>query len=561
MPLIVRNAKSGRELHLGLWQAGNGIMSFSPDGKFLACAGDQSTQIRLWDFERQALRYLPRNHTGGVLALAFSPDGKTLASAGLDQTVRLWEVPSGQEIAILDGLTVNATLLGFTADGKSLISAAAAARQYASKPVPGEVKVWDLGTHKQRSGFALTEPSECLALSPDGATLVAAGPGGKVAVWDVMAAKQCATLTAGAWVYAAAFSSDGKSLATSYQNEPPRLWDLATGQERKDFFHSKPSLKWTCRPSALAFSADGKTLYAVGYFMVAPGPNEYALWNFDAVTGEDRGPVGSSLSADLAAGVGRYNLVASDSSSDGKVLATAWNQLVDVWELTAKPGGRVAGHLRTTLVQGPNSNIRQMVVSPDGNSVATADNTTAYLWDTRTGRQSTLWDSKPAPVSALQFSPDAKRLAVAAGNEIRLFDTETGVTKRCLTGLRVAGERPDVSAGQRNSAVPHLGRAGQAMGFDHGRGRPHDHGPSHNARHPGAEPGWQGRRHQTTPYTGRLRTQALGPGERPRDRRSGAAGGRHVPVTGPDHSSLRGVRRQPPVPGRGHQEGAVPSGP
>ena len=436
VPLIVRNAKSGRELHLGLWQAGNGIMSFSPDGKFLACAGDQSTQIRLWDFERQALRYLPRNHTGGVLALAFSPDGKTLASAGLDQTVRLWEVPSGQEIAILDGLTVNATLLGFTADGKSLISAAAAARQYASKPVPGEVKVWDLGTHKQRSGFALTEPSECLALSPDGATLVAAGPGGKVAVWDVMAAKQRATLTAGAWVYAAAFSSDGKSLATSYQNEPPRLWDLATGQERKDFFHSKPSLKWTCRPSALAFSADGKTLYAVGYFMVAPGPNEYALWNFDAVTGEDRGPVGSSLSADLAAGVGRYNLVASDSSSDGKVLATAWNQLVDVWELTAKPGGRVAGHLRTTLVQGPNSNIRQMVVSPDGNSVATADNTTAYLWDTRTGRQSTLWDSKPAPVSALQFSPDAKRLAVAAGNEIRLFDTETGVTKRCLTGLR-----------------------------------------------------------------------------------------------------------------------------
>jgi eukaryotic-like serine/threonine-protein kinase len=451
LPLSVRDAKSGRDLDLGLWQTGHCISAFSPDGKLLAWAGDQSTLIRLWDFERQALRSLPRNHTGGVLALAFSPDGKTLASAGLDRTVRLWEAISGKEIAVLDGLTVNATLLGFTSDGKTLVAAAPARQAFpAPKPTPGEVKVWDVSTHKQHSGFALTEPSDGLALSPDGATLVAAR-GNKLALWDVMAAKQRETLTTSAVAMAVAFSPDGKSLATTFQNAPPLLWDLTTGQERKGFFKSNPDLKWTGRPAALAFGADGKTLYAVGHFMVSSGPlSSYALWHFDAVTGEDLGPVGSPRSDVLSANIGRFNFVASVPSSDGKVLATAWNQLVDVWELTANPDGQVSGRLRTTLRPGPTSYIRLLAVSPDGKLAATADQATAYLWDTRTGRQLALLKLAPASVGVLQFSPDARLLAVAAGNEIRLFDTETGADRRRLSGHRASvgalSFRPDGGA-------------------------------------------------------------------------------------------------------------------
>ena len=40
-------------------------------------------------------------HTASVWAVAFSPDGNTLASGGADQTVRIWDVKTGELIKTL----------------------------------------------------------------------------------------------------------------------------------------------------------------------------------------------------------------------------------------------------------------------------------------------------------------------------------------------------------------------------------------------------------------------------------------------------------------------------
>ena len=436
-PLTLLDAKTGRERSLGLWQAGNVVSAFSPDGKLLAFAGDSSTLIRLWSFEKQTMLYLPRDHTGGVLALAFSPDGKTLATAGKDQTVRLWNVSRGKTTVLLDGLTVNARVLGFGPDGKILVSATPPEYdQAAQKLIPGEVTIWDTASAKMRSRFDLGDKPGCLALSRDGATLALAANGGKITIWDVMAGKERVTLAGPQWIFCMAFSSDGKSLVTSCQNEPPRLWDWATGRERKNHFGSDPAWSRSFRGTSLAFSVDGKTLYMAGQFSIHKYLVYHGVWHYDVVTGKDLGPFGLDRPQTSSPAQDRNTLVASAFSGDGTTLACAWPNLVDIWDLNLTPGSRITGRVRATLRAPLNFVIKHLAFRADGKVVATANlKNLVYLWDTQTGKQlAALKLESEGPIAAVQFSLDGKWLAVAAGKDIRLFDAETGAVKGLFTG-------------------------------------------------------------------------------------------------------------------------------
>ena len=125
--VATRLASRTFDFDLGVWQ-----IALSPDGKILAAAAFDDT-VRLWDVSTgQMLRTLS-GHAGQVMSLAFSPDGTMAVSASADTTIKIWEVSSGRELRTLNGHTDEVMSASFSPDGKML----------ASGSTDGTIRLWD----------------------------------------------------------------------------------------------------------------------------------------------------------------------------------------------------------------------------------------------------------------------------------------------------------------------------------------------------------------------------------------------------------------------------------
>ncbi|MFL9464030.1 P83/100 family protein, partial [Scytonema tolypothrichoides VB-61278_2] len=188
-------------------------VAFSPDGKTIATASDDST-VRLWNLKGESLQTLI-GHSKVVNSVAFSPDGKTIATASDDSTVRLWNL-KGESLQTLIGQSGVVTSVAFSPDGKTIATASS----------DNTVRLWNLKGESLQTLTGHSKVVNSVAFSPDGKTIATASSDRTVRLWNLKGESLQTLIGHSGTVWSVAFSPDGKTIATASSDRTVRLWNL-----------------------------------------------------------------------------------------------------------------------------------------------------------------------------------------------------------------------------------------------------------------------------------------------------------------------------------------------
>ena len=209
---------------------------FAPDGATFAVA-DAENRIALYspaDFSR---RRLIDNHADWVMALGWSPDGKFLVSASRDKTAKIIEAKSGAVISTYSGHHAEVFGVAFRADGQQVFSAGR----------DGKIHIWKAGladtTGKRFGAEKVAEISgvgrAMARLRMNGDRLFSPAKQGRIRQHDAGSRKLLREFGgAEEWVQALAYHASGHRLATGTRDGRVCVWDTRTGKLLGEFVSS-----------------------------------------------------------------------------------------------------------------------------------------------------------------------------------------------------------------------------------------------------------------------------------------------------------------------------------
>ncbi len=263
-------------------------VAISPNQNIIA-SGSLDQTIKLWNLATGELLHTFNGHSSAVIDVAFSPDGKTLASASnhefFDGSIKLWDVANKQFKQSLGNTLValRTSCLAFSPDEQTLANG-----HIGTTLMGGTIDIWNLRRSRiEKTLWGHVWEVNCLAFSKDGRILVSGSLDGAVKIWNWHRKELLHTLirpvdffgALASWfdssvgiIWCVAISPDGKTVAASGSQQPIQLWNAENGRLLRTFTEHSDSIY------ALAFSPDGETLASGG------ADNTIRIWNFH--TGE-----------------------------------------------------------------------------------------------------------------------------------------------------------------------------------------------------------------------------------------------------------------------------------
>jgi COMPASS component SWD3 len=145
------------------------------EGKSIISASRDQT-IKIWDLNTGELKYsLPDNSTG-TISLAISPDGKRVIAGCDDRTVKVWNLKRKKLEHLLEGHSQFVTSVVVTPYGQSIISASS----------DKTIRIWDLETGELQNILeGHLKDIFSIAISPNGQTIVSGSLDKTIKIWGV----------------------------------------------------------------------------------------------------------------------------------------------------------------------------------------------------------------------------------------------------------------------------------------------------------------------------------------------------------------------------------------
>jgi WD40 repeat protein len=433
-------------------------LEFSRCGRLIV-SGSWDKSVRLWDISngRQICKFT--GHVTGVSAVVFSSEAESILSGGLDHTIRHWDAKSGQLLSHFGDHQGIITSLALSPDGKVLVSGGATSSVLGNLYGGGTLRFWELATAKElkerepRLGMVMS-----VKFSPDGKIVATGGLDGQIHLWSAATGKEIHHFACHhSAVAALCFSPDGKTIASGGWDNVVRLSDVRSGETELVF----PGHE--ARISSISFSKDGRHLVTGGWdrsVRLWNLSNNKEIWHAEpfhrdvsSVFFQPSGTkiVCSSPFCQLDAATGEKLppfLMTSGClalSSDGRTLASAIGRdKIGIWKLGSYSATLVwtipledlkeSGEIDRYYAFSPNNQLLAVAVGNE-QRVFRDKKPEIRIFDLELRKERGRMLGHDDPVTCLVYSPDGKTLASGScDGTIRLWEVATGKERDRLLG-------------------------------------------------------------------------------------------------------------------------------
>ena len=371
------------------------------------------------------LKRVLTGHDSNVRAVAITPDGQSIISGSGDNTLKVWDLMSGEERYTLTGH--EKPIKSVAVDDKNL--------QIVSASDDNTLRVWNIATRKTR--FILTghkRSVKAVAIDPGGQYAVSASEDHTLRRWNLSTGKEHLPALSGHHqsVESVAITPDGNFIISGSRDNSLRVWDASTGENVQTFDEHSAAIR------SIAVTPDSQ--WAVS----ASSDKTMIVWNL--TTGEKRFPP-------LLGHTDQVQSVAI--TPDGQhLVSAAYDNSLKVWDLkTGKEWLGWHAHAAPVLA---------VAISPDAQWLVSASrDTTIKVWQMNLPVQKATADfGHTSKVSAIAITPTAAEvMACSSSGLFKSWNRQTGETRTIAqmpTRIDAAAIAPDGSQailGLRGSRV------------------------------------------------------------------------------------------------------------